>query len=66
MRTTAELDELRASTEAAFGYNARQWLAKKWTTVSSRANVNSSSAPPSSTAEGTSSRSAFLESSIVS
>ncbi|KAM7535741.1 hypothetical protein Aperf_G00000090868 [Anoplocephala perfoliata] len=64
MQKTAELDELRASTEAAFGYNARQWLAKKWTTVSSRANATSSTPPPSS-AEGTPSGSTLVESSAV-
>lgn len=54
VRTTTELDELKAQAEAAFGYNARQWLAKKWTTVSSRANGNSSN-PPAAAASSQSS-----------
>ncbi|KAM3181826.1 hypothetical protein ACTXT7_013600 [Hymenolepis weldensis] len=54
VRTTAELDELKAQAEAAIGYNARQWLAKKWTTVSSRANGNSSN-PPAAAASSQSS-----------
>lgn len=44
-QTMAELDELKSQTEAAFGYNPRQWLAKKWTNVSSRANGHSSNTP---------------------
>uniref|UniRef100_A0A158QIB5 Rab-GAP TBC domain-containing protein n=1 Tax=Rodentolepis nana TaxID=102285 RepID=A0A158QIB5_RODNA len=44
-QTLAELNELKSQAEAGFGYNPRQWLAKKWTNVSSRANGNSSSTP---------------------
>lgn len=40
-RTKAELEELKAQTQAEFGYNARQWLAKKFTNVSTRTNGSS-------------------------
>ncbi|VDL19057.1 unnamed protein product, partial [Hymenolepis diminuta] len=51
VRTTTELEELKAQAEAAFGYNARQWLAKKWTTVSSRSNGNSSNPPAAASSQ---------------
>nr|CDS24377.1 rab GTPase activating protein 1 [Echinococcus granulosus] len=40
MIKTAELEELRNPTDVPFTHNARQWLAKKWTTATSRGNGN--------------------------
>ncbi|KAL5109499.1 Rab GTPase-activating protein 1 [Taenia crassiceps] len=45
MMKTAELEELRNAADAPFTHNARQWLAKKWTTATSRGNGNAAAAP---------------------
>ncbi|VDD75833.1 unnamed protein product [Mesocestoides corti] len=46
VRAAAELEELKASNAASL-YNPRHWLAKKWTTVTSR-NATAAAAPASS------------------
>ncbi|VDK44181.1 unnamed protein product [Taenia asiatica] len=45
MVKTAELEELRNPADVPFTHNARQWLAKRWTTATSRGNGNATAAP---------------------
>ncbi|VDM34374.1 unnamed protein product [Hydatigera taeniaeformis] len=51
MLKTAELEELRNPADVPFTHNARQWLAKKWTTATSRGNGNAAASPTTAAAD---------------